>query len=67
MRGSIPATSCSGKPFLFLLQVCFVLVPKPHNLQKDLIIKSGVCSEPVFLNVHGAQESIPRNEFRQHM
>jgi hypothetical protein len=24
-----------------------------------------VISEPVFLNVYGAQESIPRNEFRQ--
>ena len=24
-------------------------------------------SEPVFLNVYGAQESIPRNEFRQPM
>ncbi len=23
------------------------------------------CTEPVFLNVYGAQESIPRNEFRQ--
>jgi hypothetical protein len=24
-------------------------------------------AEPVFLNVYGAQESIPRNEFRQPM
>jgi hypothetical protein len=24
-------------------------------------------SEPIFLNVYGAQESIPRNEFRQPM
>ncbi len=24
-------------------------------------------AEPVFLNVHGAPESIPRNEFRQPM
>jgi hypothetical protein len=24
-------------------------------------------SEPVFLNIYGAQESIPRNEFRQPM
>jgi hypothetical protein len=24
-------------------------------------------TEPVFVNVYGAQESIPRNEFRQHM
>jgi hypothetical protein len=24
-------------------------------------------SEPVYLNVYGAQESIPRNEFRQPM
>ncbi len=24
-------------------------------------------TEPVFLNVYGAQESIPRNEFRQPM
>ncbi len=26
-----------------------------------------IISEPVFLNVYGAQESIPRNEFRQPM
>ncbi len=25
------------------------------------------CTEPVFLNVYGAPESIPRNEFRQPM
>ncbi len=25
------------------------------------------CPEPVFLNVYGAQESIPRNEFRRPM
>jgi hypothetical protein len=29
------------------------------DLQKDI--------EPVFLNVYGAPESIPRNEFRQTM
>ncbi len=27
----------------------------------------GDCTEPVFLNVYGVQESIPRNEFRQPM
>jgi hypothetical protein len=27
----------------------------------------GEYTEPVFLNVYGAQESIPRNEFRQPM
>jgi hypothetical protein len=27
----------------------------------------GPLSEPVFLNVYGAQELIPRNEFRQPM
>jgi hypothetical protein len=26
-----------------------------------------ICPEPVFLNVYGAQESIPRNEFSQPM
>jgi hypothetical protein len=30
-------------------------------------IDSWALSEPVFLNVYGAQESIPRNEFRQPM
>jgi hypothetical protein len=28
---------------------------------------SVISAEPVFLNVYGAQESIPRNEFRQPM
>ncbi len=33
----------------------------------SLVYISGTiyCTEPVFLNVYGAQESIPRNEFRQ--
>jgi hypothetical protein len=26
---------------------------------------TGTASEPVFLNIYGAQESIPKNEFRQ--
>ncbi len=30
-------------------------------------IKIFIEPEPVFLNVYGAQESIPRNEFRQPM
>jgi hypothetical protein len=30
-------------------------------------IEGSVTSEPVFLNVYGAQESIPRNEFCQPM
>jgi hypothetical protein len=33
-----------------------------HHLKLDQ-----QCPEPVFLNVYGAQESIPRNEFRQPM
>jgi hypothetical protein len=28
---------------------------------------SSILAEPVFLNVYGAEESIPRNEFRQPM
>jgi hypothetical protein len=28
---------------------------------------NSVSTEPVFLKVYGAQESIPRNESRQHM
>jgi hypothetical protein len=35
--------------------IFFTLVPKTYKLT----------TEPVFLNVYGAQESIPRNEFRQ--
>ncbi len=31
----------------------------------DFLLKQN--TEPVFLNVYGAQESIPRNEFRQPM
>jgi hypothetical protein len=34
-------------------------------LQNETI--KGEITEPVFLNVYGAQESIPRNEFRQPM
>jgi hypothetical protein len=30
-------------------------------------LATAAVSEPVFLNVYGAQESIPRNEFRQSM
>jgi hypothetical protein len=45
MQGSIPVTSWSVIHFLFLHQVCFVLVPpKPLNLQKDRAIKPEVCS-----------------------
>ncbi len=34
-------------------------------LSRDALLKDGENSEPVFLNVYGAQKSIPRNEFRQ--
>ncbi len=34
----------------------------------ELFIPNGLCdAEPVFLNVYGAPESIPKNEFRQPM
>jgi hypothetical protein len=35
-----------------------------HGIQKFLV---GIVTEPVFLNVYGAPELIPRNEFRQPM
>jgi hypothetical protein len=39
--------------------------PRPHTLHAlSLLLLS---SEPVFLNIYGAQESIPRNKFRQPM
>ncbi len=39
-----------------------------HHLDQDgTFIYLSVNPEPVFLNVYGAQESIPRNEFRQPM
>jgi hypothetical protein len=33
----------------------------------EYIIRVRRCTKPVFLNVYGAQESIPRNEFGQPM
>ncbi len=55
--------------------IVFFLVPR--NLSNHMImqartgdtvlVKSREMTEPVFLNVYGAQESIPRNEFRQPM
>jgi hypothetical protein len=36
--------------------------PIPKGGQEKILI---FFPEPVFLNVYGAQESIPRNEFRQ--
>jgi hypothetical protein len=38
-----------------------------HRFTIDGIGCKAFCSEPVFLNVYGAQESIPRYEFRQPM
>jgi hypothetical protein len=35
--------------------------------KKFFFIPPTFSTEPVFLNVYGAQESIPRNEFRQTM
>ncbi len=46
------------------------LGPIHINSQSSLVEdmdQEGRASEPVFLNVYGAQESIPRNEFRQPM
>ncbi len=37
------------------------------NLQMEDLAGERETSEPVFLNVYGAPESIPRNEFRQPM
>jgi hypothetical protein len=38
---------------------------------RNIYVHGTICAlsliEPVFLNVYGAQESIPRNEFRQPM
>ncbi len=33
--------------------------------KKSLMLEVNAYTEPVFLNVYGAQESIPSNEFRQ--
>jgi hypothetical protein len=38
-----------------------------HSSTHWLRPRNPPASEPVFLNVYGAQESIPRNEFRQSM
>jgi hypothetical protein len=44
----------------------FVFAVRGGKKYSDKEPKKGPPSpEPVFLNVHGAQESIPRNEFRQ--
>jgi hypothetical protein len=47
---------------------------RPHGLDGKFTTQVGklplctlFCTEPVFLNVYGAQKSIPRNEFRQPM
>ncbi len=36
----------------------------PYSLTELYLL---VCAEPVFFNVYGAHESIPRNEFRRPM
>ncbi len=38
-----------------------------YNPEISPSLLSSLPPEPVFLNVYGAQESIPRNEFRQPM
>jgi hypothetical protein len=40
------------------------IIPRINVFQVHI---EAVYTEPVFLNVYGAQESIPRNEFRQPM
>jgi hypothetical protein len=40
---------------------------KKGQSRVEFMKKSEELVQPVFLNVYGAQESIPRNEFRQHM
>jgi hypothetical protein len=37
------------------------------DIKKSSFLHEKTDSEPVFFNVYGAQESIPRNEFRQPM
>ncbi len=44
-----------------------VLGASHHSQYQYPIGQSGGAAEPVFLNVYGAPESIPRNEFRQPM
>jgi hypothetical protein len=51
------ANSDDGRESMALCLPCVLLGP----------IRSSILPEPVFLNVYGAPESIPRNEFRQPM
>jgi hypothetical protein len=37
------------------------------KIESDLVINTSQIKEPVISNVYGAQESIPRNKFRQHI
>ncbi len=53
-------------PLIFLnsakIQPCFL-----NTAQPELDVQDNERPEPVFVNVYGAQESIPRNRFRQSM
>ncbi len=58
-------TRIHNKSSTFLYVFLFVIQPKvqPTAQKQNLHFHT----EPVFLNVHGVQESIPRNEFHQPM
>jgi hypothetical protein len=64
----VPLVARNPAPILWPICGSF-LRPKPVRIPTDLFSPFMVCEhplpEPVFLNVYGAQESIPRNEFRQ--
>ena len=51
------------------LTVVFNVLPKRRSggLFVQILHIRHFWAEPVFLNVYGAQESIPKNEFRQPM
>ncbi len=52
-----------------ILRVLLLLIiePAPQNTPPHLMQVQVATAEPVFLNFYGAQEAIPRNEFRQPM
>jgi hypothetical protein len=61
---------CTSNFLSHLWSVVYSLLPTVRMCQSLRLIQDTYTdkkSEPVFLNVYGAQESIPRNEFRQPM
>jgi hypothetical protein len=54
--------------FLEFIPIGTIVIILPSMATRRLTERhctGGEDTEPVFLNVYGAQESIPRNEFRQ--